>query len=89
MRDVVLFCVFGELEVNSSLRFLAFGWFLLGFLCGEMVLISSLGSCLEGFVSIYFDVFSSLCSVIGLGFVLLEESFKSIGFISCMNFGQS
>ena len=26
---------------------------------------------------------------IGLGFVLLEESFKSMGFISWMNFGQS
>ena len=37
----------------------------------------------------YFDVFSSLCSVIGLGFVLLEESFKSMGFISWMNSGQS
>ena len=45
VRDVVLFCVFGQLEVNSLLRFLGFGWFLLGFLCGEMVLISSLGGC--------------------------------------------
>ena len=54
-----------------------------------MVLISSFGGCLEGFVSIYFDVFPGLCSVIGLGFVLLEESLKSMGFISCINFGQS
>ena len=89
MRGVVLFSVFGLLKINSLLRFLGFGWFLFGFLCGEMVLISSFGGCLEGFVSMYFDVFSRLCSVIGLGFVLLEESFKSMGFISCMNFGQS
>ena len=54
-----------------------------------MVLISSLGGCLEGFVSMYFNAFSRLCLVIGLGFVLLEESFKSMSFISCMNFGQS
>ena len=59
------------------------------FFCGEKVLISFFGGCLGGFVSIYFDVFSSLCLVIGLGFVLLEESFKSIGFISWMNSGQS
>ena len=85
VRNAVLFCVFGQLEVNSLKRILGFGWFL----CGETVLISSFGSCLEGFISIYFDVFSSLCSVIGLGFVLLEESFKSIGFISWMSFGQS
>ena len=89
VRDVVLFCVFRQLEVNSLLRFLGFGWFLLGFLCREMVLISSLEGCLEGFVSIYFDIFSRLCSIIGLGFVLLGESFKSMAFISCMNFGQS
>ena len=43
---------------------LGFGWFL----CGEMVLISSFGGCLGGFVSMYFDVFSGLCSVIDLGF---------------------
>ena len=54
-----------------------------------MVLIFSLGGCLEGFVSVYFDVFSRLYSVISLGFVLLEECFNSMGFISCMNFGQS
>ncbi len=78
MRGVVLFYVFGLLKVNSLLRFLGFGWFLLGFLCGEMVLISSLGGCLEGFVSMYFDVFSDLCSVTGIGFVLLEESFNSM-----------
>ena len=56
VRDVVLFCVFGQLEVNSLLRFLGFGWFLLEFLCGEMVLISSLGGCFQEFVSMYFDV---------------------------------
>ena len=67
--------------MNSLLGFLEFGWFLLGFLCGEMVLISSFGGCLGGFVSMYFDVFSRLCSVKGLGFVLLEESFKSVGFL--------
>ena len=89
VRGMVLFCVFGLLKVNSLLRFLGFGWFLLGFLCGEMVLISSLGGCLEGFVSMYCDVFSRLCSVIGLGLVLLVESFNSMGFTSCMNFGQS
>ena len=33
--------------------------------------------------------FSGLCSVIGLGFVLLKESFKSMGFISWMNSDQS
>ena len=54
-----------------------------------MVLISSFGGCLGGFVSMYFDVFSGLCSVIGLGFVLLEESFTSVSFISWMNSGQS
>ena len=89
MRSVVLLCVFGLLKVNSLLRFLGFGWFLLGFFCGEMVLIFSLAGCLEGFVSMYCDVFSRLCSVIGLGFALLVESFSSMGFISCMNFGQS
>ena len=86
---VWFYWVFGQLKVNSLLRSLGFGWFLLRWLCGEMVLISSLGGCLEGFVSIYFDVFPSLCSIIGLGFVLLEESFNSMSFISCMNFGQS
>ena len=54
-----------------------------------MVLISFLGGCLGEFVSMYFDVFSDLCSVTGLGFVLLEESFKSMDFISWMNSGQS
>ena len=28
VRGVVLFYVFGQLEVNSLLRFLEFGWFL-------------------------------------------------------------
>ena len=31
VSDVVLFCVFGLLKVNSLVRFLGFGWFLLGF----------------------------------------------------------
>ena len=91
---MALFC-FGEgcvsrlLKINSLLRFFGIWLVFIRVLCGEMVLISSFGGGLEGIVSIYFVVFSSLCSVIGLGFVLLEESFKSMGFISCMNFGQS
>ena len=54
-----------------------------------MVQISYLGGYLEGFDSMYCDVFSRLCSVIDLGFVLLVESLNSKGFISHMNFSQS
>ena len=48
------------------------------------MVIFSLGGCLKGFVSMYCDVFSRLRSVIGLGFVLLVDSFNSMRFISCM-----
>ena len=80
VRGVVLFYIFRQLKVNSLLSILGFGWFLLGFLCGEMVLISSLGGCLEGFVSKYFDVFSRFMFSHWFRFCTVGGEFEEYGF---------